>query len=144
MPKSPLNWEGMRADQLGSWLAARQELCSLRHGLSHVKPCSFSVPKARGCVGCSRGSKETVVFIRGTRAREPKPLGHPHCLTAGWSQRGPSGTASLWKPLWGTADRGRTVAIKASPYLLLLWAGQLGGPAVHSLFQACAGVCLVW
>lgn len=116
-------------------LAGRQELCSLKHRLSHVKPRSFSVPKARACVGWSRGSMDTVMFFRGTRVREPKPLSHPHCLTAGCSQRGTSGTASLWKPLWGTANRGGTVTNKAPPYLLLFWAGQW--------FTACSQPVLV-
>lgn len=54
-------------------LAAGQKLCSLRHSLSHVKDRSFAVSAA----GCSQGSADTMVFIRGTRVREPTPLGHP-------------------------------------------------------------------
>jgi len=58
------------------------------------------------------------VFVQGVRVHEPKPLSHPP--NGGLTSRRTLRHGFLVELLWGVANRGRTVAVKASLYLLLL------------------------
>lgn len=113
--KEPFEMKGNASRSAGQ-LAGRQELCSLKHRLSHVKPRAFAVHVASCCLGWSWGSKAQ-------RPHEPRPVGHPCYPMLGWNQKGPSGPGCLREPLWDTGNRGRTVIIKASAYLL--WSGAV-------------------
>lgn len=104
--EEPFEMKGNVSQSAGQ-LAGLQELCSLKHRLSHVKPHTFSNLLASCCVAAVEVQKLQMLLVWGTRVHEPvSPL---CCPVPGWSQRGASGTGTLRKPLCGTDNKGRTV-----------------------------------